>query len=51
VIKLTANLQIKRTVFHLDEYKIIREFYSQILAKENDFIPLQKSDSETITAK
>lgn len=42
-INITSNFQINRTLFTQDEYPLLREFYSQIVAKQAEQLVLKKN--------
>jgi hypothetical protein len=42
LISVTSNIQINKTLFAQDEYPDLREFYSQVIAKQAEQIVLKK---------
>ena len=45
-INLNVSFQINKTIFLPDEYKIIREFFARMVAKESELITLKKSPDQ-----
>jgi hypothetical protein len=42
IISLRSRLKISRTIFHPDEYEILREFFNLIVTKQNEQIVFKK---------